>query len=202
MTDKDATPEESEDLSRQTALFFIDRAKETLARATPAQVGRPYVSREECPSCGTTDARILRVGTQNTVRCADCGRHLYNASKVETGELARAVQTVRKGIKPNQQARIFDRDGGRCIFCRQDDEPLTIGHLLSVEDGVALGATTAELNDDSNLAAMCEACNLGLNSRSISPRTYAIVMWRLLQAEQRRSARNVPLEKPAPQTRN
>ena len=49
--------------------------------------------------------------------------------------------------------------------------------------GLALGASAALLNDDANLAAMCEACNLGLSGRSVSPRTYGAIMYRLVQAE-------------------
>lgn len=56
---------------------------------------------------------------------------------------------------------------------------------MSIEDGARLGATEFELNSDSNLAAMCEACNLGLlhGPKSLTPRTYAVLMWRLVQAE-------------------
>lgn len=68
--------------------------------------------------------------------------------------------------------------------CGSTDE-LTIGHWLSIEDGAELGATRVELNDDANLGAMCEACNLGLphGPNSVSPRTYAVIMYRLVQAE-------------------
>jgi hypothetical protein len=61
--------------------------------------------------------------------------------------------------------------------------------LLAIEDGLDLGATVTELNSDANLAAMCEACNLGLphGPGSVNPRTYAIIMWRLVQAELRRT---------------
>jgi 5-methylcytosine-specific restriction endonuclease McrA len=146
--------------------------------------GKPYTARHPCLKCGTTEARLVKRGNQNTVRCARCNRLLYNAPKVETGERPRTVKTLRTGIKPSQQARILDRDAGRCVLCGSYDE-LTIGHLLSIEDGLRLGATAAELNSDANLAAMCEACNLGLphGPSSINPRTYAVIMWRLAQME-------------------
>ncbi len=54
-----------------------------------------------------------------------------------------------------QQARILDRDHGRCVLCGTHED-LTIGHLLSLEDGARLGAATVELYSDANLAAMCE----------------------------------------------
>lgn len=147
----------------------------------------PFTSRTPCPICHTTDAYIRKSGGQNVVRCRNCDRMLYNASKTETGERARTVKTLRQKIKPSQQARILDRDAGRCVLCGSTEE-LTIGHLLSLEDGCHLGATAHELNADANLAAMCEACNLGLphGPSSVNPRTYAVIMWRLVQAEIRR----------------
>lgn len=59
------------------------------------------------------------------------------------------------------------------MSCAEHDD-LTIAHLLSLEDGARLGATTVELYSDVNLAAMCEACNAGLRHgpKSISLRTY------------------------------
>jgi hypothetical protein len=65
-----------------------------------------------------------------------------------------------------------------------------MGHLLSVADGFALGALESELYDDANLAAMCEACNAGLGKRSMSPRTYRVILFRLIQAEIRRVGPN------------
>lgn len=75
---------------------------------------------------------------------------MYWAPGAETGRKPRTVSTLRKG-------------------------PLHIGHPLSVEDGVAVGADNTLLYDDANLAAMCETCNLGLRP-SVGPRTYAAIM--------------------------
>lgn len=74
---------------------------------------------------------------------------------------------------------------------------LTIGHLLAIEDGARLGATEIELYSDANLATMCEACNIGLRHgpRSLTPRTYAVIIWRLTQAELGRAP---PAPKPPP----
>jgi 5-methylcytosine-specific restriction endonuclease McrA len=84
----------------------------------------------------------------------------------------RSVETVRRGLKPSQQARILERDG-RCLLSGRtaDDVPLTVAHLISVKDGLDAGLTDAEINDDANLAAMCESCNLGLGGRSVAPTT-------------------------------
>lgn len=150
---------------------------------------RAHRARDPCPDCNTYQAQLLVVGNQATVRCDSCGRFLYNAPLTETGERKRSVRTLRKGVRPAQQARILNRDRGRCVLCGSTDD-LTIGHLLSVADGAALGATEHELNSDANLAAMCEGCNLGLlhAEGSVTPRTYAVLIWRLVQAELRRKA--------------
>jgi hypothetical protein len=44
---------------------------------------------------------------------------------------------------------------------------LHVGHLLSVEKGLAQGLTERELNHDENLAAMCEECNLSLGNEPV-----------------------------------
>lgn len=171
------------DLERQTALFHIAGARELLRRG-----GKPYPARA-CRWCTSTNGILLETNGQNTVYCGDCGKHSYNAPKTETGQRRRTVATVRAGIKPSQQARVFDRDQGRCVLCG-GTERLTIGHLLSVEEAYSLGEIGPELHDDANLAAMCEACNLGLGRHSVSPRTYAVIMHRLVKAEiARREAR-------------
>jgi 5-methylcytosine-specific restriction endonuclease McrA len=136
---------------------------------------RRHKATRPCPDCQVVDAVVIPRGGQNTVRCARCGKHTYNAPKTETGEKPRTVVTARRGVKPGQQARVFERDGGQCVFCRATRD-LTLGHLVSVNDGVALGLSEADLNSDANLAAMCEACNLGLGRRSVLPRTYLRIM--------------------------
>lgn len=202
--------DDTDRLNRQEGLPFDDavdrvaveeqsvRFKRTQARvALEGDNATPYVSNRPCPECGTTEAYLVVKASQNTVRCASCWTHIYNAPKTETGQKARTVKTLRKQIKPGQQARILDRDHGRCILCGTFDD-LQIGHLLSVKEGLRLGADEALLYDDANLAAMCEACNIGLNERSVSPRTFAVLMHRLVQAEQiRRLARSAPPLPPA-----
>lgn len=163
------------DLNRETARFHISRARELLRGG-----GEPYTSRP-CRFCDSTNGILLERNGQNSVYCGDCGKHNYNAPKTETGQRPRTVRTVRRVIKPSQQARIFDRDQGRCILCGVEDR-LTIGHLLSIDDAYKMGELGPELHDDANLAAMCEACNLGLGRHSISPRTYAVLMHRLVKA--------------------
>lgn len=191
--------EEREQLERDDALFHIGQIRQEHPFLKP----RPWPLRAPCRFCGCTEGTIRKVGGQNVVRCAECNKQLYNAPKTETDEKPRTVETVRARLKPSQQARILDRDNCRCVCCGRSDQPLTIGHLLSVDDGLRLGATAQELNDDANLAAMCEACNMGQGRRSVSPRTYAAIIWRLVQAEMAREMTDgqVPTvaEKEAPQ---
>jgi hypothetical protein len=151
-----------------------------------AKSPQPYRSRIPCPSCHTVEAYLVHKRGQATVRCARCHSFRYNAPHTETGAKPRTVTTLRRPIRPAQQARILDRDHGRCILCGTTEE-LTIGHLLSVEDAARLGVSTSVLYSDANLAAMCEGCNAGLRHgpKSINPRTYACVMWRLVQVETR-----------------
>lgn len=150
---------------------------------------RKHRARTPCPECGTADAVLLIRNRQATVRCARCDRFLYNAPRTETGDKPRTVKTLRRSIRPKQQARILDRDRGRCVLCGSKQD-LTIAHLLSIEDGVELGAAVHHLYDDANLAAMCEACNIGLHHgpKSVNPRTYIVILFLLVQVEMSRGA--------------
>lgn len=159
--------EEQDELRREEARWWISRMRGQLADA------KPYASTRTCPECDEVTPAVLIVrSNQNTVRCQVCGTHIYNAPKTETGERPRTMATVRQALKPGQQARVLERDGGRCLFCHRADVPLTVGHLVSVKDGADLGLSPRELADDFNLAAMCEACNAGLGGRSVLPATY------------------------------
>lgn len=59
------------------------------------------------------------------------------------------------------------RANGACEVCHSTDSPLTIGHLLSVKAAKEMGLSEDDYNSDENLAAMCEACNLGLGSEPV-----------------------------------
>ncbi len=174
---------ERQDLDKEEAHWWIARMRKQLGTITQ------YDSRQDCPDCGIKSAAVAPSNGQNVVRCAKCGRHLYNAPKTETGERPRTVSSLRHTIKPSQQSRILDRDHRTCLLCGRADVQLTIGHLLSVEEGVGVGASEGELYNDANLAAMCESCNLGLGRHSISPRTYAVIMLHLERAETLRGSK-------------
>ena len=136
-----------------------------------------FAMRAPCLDCGCSDGRIDRRGEQNCVFCSGCGRFAYNAPKTETGDAPRTVTRVHNGIRPKQRARLLLRAYGRCELCGGVG-PLHIGHLLSVEEGLALGLTELELNSDDNLATLCEECNLGLGSISVTPGLYVALLMR------------------------
>ena len=165
------------DLSAATATFHRERAYETLG-------WHSYHSQRPCPKCGSYDGQISDRKGQNVVRCRHCKTHIYNAPKTETGQKPRTIGTIRRGIKPGQQVRILERDGC-CVLCGSR-ERLTIGHGLSIKDAETLGEVGPYLDSDENLFAMCEACNAGLGGRSVLPKTYHLVVLRLIQAARHR----------------
>jgi hypothetical protein len=135
--------------------------------------------RQPCPrdGCTETQGRVTEANGQRVVRCAWCNRHCYNQPRDEAGLAPQKIKT-REPFKLGQRQRILERDGHACVSCHATDRPLHIGHLVSVHDGRRLGMDDAELNDDLNLAAMCDACNLGLGERSLPPR----LVWAAIRA--------------------
>lgn len=121
--------------------------------------------RAACRDCGSTDGTITTVGGQDTVRCATCGRHCYNAPRTETPRPRRSLRS-RPRIPPSQRQRILVRDKRTCIVCRRSDFPMDVGHIISVRDGRTHGLSDAELFHDENLAAMCAECNSGQGSET------------------------------------
>lgn len=90
----------------------------------------------------------------------------------------RSVATVHAGITARKRARVLLRATGRCELCGAqppDVASLHVGHLISVRDGLDRGLTEVELNDEENLCAMCEECNLGLG-REVVPLRLAVAM--------------------------
>lgn len=102
--------------------------------------------------------------------------HCYNAPRTETGRAVRSVTTVHKQIKPSLRAKILQRDNHRCVLCHSIGIPLHVGHIVSVEAGMATGLTDAEINDEENLIAQCEECNLGQGAQPIPLRTAIAIL--------------------------
>lgn len=123
-----------------------------------------------CPHCGSKDGRLKTVGGQDTVRCAACDRLLYNAPKTETGREVRTAKTTHDALRDGKRRRVLERGNFACELCGRrptPEHPLHVGHLLSVRDGMAEGLTEHELNDEENLAAMCDECNLEISAESL-----------------------------------
>jgi 5-methylcytosine-specific restriction endonuclease McrA len=133
------------------------------------------VMRSPCSGCGCLDGTIATKGGQDVVRCADCDRFCYNAPRTETGREPRSLRT-RPTIRPRQRARILLRDNSTCVLCHRHGVPLDVGHMISVDDGHALGLSDAELGSDENLAAMCASCNSGLGSETLPLRIVVAVL--------------------------
>lgn len=126
-----------------------------------------HALRAPCSACGSTNGKIIERGSQDCVYCRDCERYQYNAPRAETGKPVRHVKT-RETISPAQRARILMvRANGRCEICGTDKRELHVAHLLSLDAGLEQGLTESELNDDENLCAMCDACNLGLGKNPV-----------------------------------
>lgn len=143
--------------------------------------------RKHCLNCGNESGRIETKNGQDCVYCSGCGRFQYNAPKTETGRAPRTVQTVHEAIKPKQRARILLRSNGRCELCGKR-ESLHVGHMLSVKSGMAWGMTEDQLNDDENLVALCDECNLGIGSE---PMPLRFVMRVLLERLRFKAASHV-----------
>lgn len=145
--------------------------------------------RAPCKFCGGADGILRTVSGQDTVRCFDCGKHLYNAPKTETGRASRTIKGTHRALSASVKARVIVRAGKRCELCNATDAVLHAGHMLSVKDAMGsvlaerLALTDAEINSDENLAAMCEDCNGGLGSETIPLRlAFAILKARTKHA--------------------
>lgn len=146
-----------------------------------------FTMRQPCVGCSGLTGRLLERNGQDTVRCLGCDRFQYNAPRTETGREQRSVTTIHEAIKPKQRARIILRDGGRCILCGRTGN-LHVGHLISVDAGLNFGLTDTEINDDENLVAQCEECNLGIGAEPMPLRVAIVVLrarisWRKAQRE-------------------
>jgi 5-methylcytosine-specific restriction endonuclease McrA len=135
-----------------------------------------FTMREPCKRCGAITGRILEKNGQDTVRCLGCNAYCYCAPRTETGREQRSVSTIHNGVKPKLRARILERDGYRCVLCKAEDVRLHVGHVVSVDAGFATGLTDAEINDEENLIAQCEECNLGQGAQPIPLRVAIAIL--------------------------
>lgn len=140
----------------------------------PAGESTPITLRKPC-ACGSTSGHIRPKSGQDVAYC-NCGKWAgYNVPRDESGKERRTLRS-RPNIEPSRRVRILTRDAHRCIYCGRgpsDGVILTVGHLISVAEGEALGLTDKQLFHDDNLAAMCEEDNSGLGRNSVPARIIA-----------------------------
>jgi hypothetical protein len=134
--------------------------------------------------CDGRTGEVRTRGQQDCVFCTTCGSFLYNAPRVETGKETRTVTTIHNGIKPKQRARILMRANGACELCHGSDVPLHVGHMVGVLHGFANGLTEEIINDDENLCAMCEECNLGVGKDPVPLRLMVALLIARAKREQ------------------
>ena len=129
---------------------------------------RDFAMRSPCPRCNGQSGYVVDKNGQDTVRCNTCDSFCYNAPRTETGREARTATTVHNGVRPKLRSKILERDGHRCVLCHTTEQTLHAGHVVSVGAGIVAGLSDAEINDEENLIAMCEECNLGQGEQPIS----------------------------------
>lgn len=135
-----------------------------------------YPMRAPGCKCGSLIGRIAETNGQDVVRCIACDAYCYNAPRTQTGRAVRSVTTVHKGVKPKLRAKILERDGHRCVLCHAIDRPLHVGHVVSVKAGLVTGLTDDQINDEENLIAQCEECNLGQGEQPIPLRVAIAIL--------------------------
>jgi hypothetical protein len=128
-----------------------------------------------CTACGSKQGFITAVGTQNVLRCNGCERHLYNPSRVETGDKPRTLATTHEAIKPAKRLKIIERASGRCETCGSRSL-LQVGHVVSVADGHKLGMADSVINSDENLICQCAECNSGQGRGTMPLRMYVAIL--------------------------
>ena len=124
--------------------------------------------RQECVRCGCEEGYIVTRGGQDCVHCEVCRKWQYNAPRTETGRAVRTIARTHSAVTVKVRAKVLLRAKGQCELCGADGVGgLHVGHLVSVKDGHAKCWLDVQINHQSNLCAMCPACNLGLGQSSV-----------------------------------
>lgn len=138
-------------------------------------------TRSACPLCYGRTAYITETGAQDVVRCIQCDAFLYNAPRHETGKAVRPVSDGRSTIKPAVRWRVLERFNHSCVGCGATDVILHIDHIIPLAAAAEYDFIDLELlEDEVNLTALCEVCNLGKSDSFPSIR----LMYRCLQVHQ------------------
>jgi hypothetical protein len=118
--------------------------------------------RNICDSCGTCEGKIFHIEEENFSLCPEClmmvQREIIKGIPAtdqgikleEVFEEDERVIVTRKRITEEEREFIFNRDGRKCVFCKNKDG-LQIDHIIPFSKG-----GTTEFN---NLQTLCFLCN-------------------------------------------
>jgi len=138
----------------------------------PFAPGTPHTippERRPC-ACGSRAVHWKMSNGQRIARCDQCGNpNVYCVPNHEVGEGPKPLRRIAPDtVDASQKIRILLRDRGRCALCRTSEEPLHIGHLVSLAEGKRYtDKVHSALRSDANLVVMCDACNLDLGKQSV-----------------------------------
>ena len=103
--------------------------------------------------CGT----VHEAGPFPPTDCEECRHHRSQAQappgwrRVGTAPRSQPRRKRRRPISPAKRARVYRRDGHRCVACGAGED-LTLDHRVPIARGGG--------DHDSNLQTMCATCNL------------------------------------------
>lgn len=125
-----------------------------------------FPMRQECQKCGSSEGYIVTRSGQDCVHCQVCNKWQYNAPRTETGRKVRTIKTSHAGITAKVRTKVILRAGARCELCGATGD-LEVGHITSVNSAYALNWLDVQINHQSNLCALCPACNSGIGAETI-----------------------------------
>lgn len=94
---------------------------------------------------------------QPVLRCPICRRE----NRRLRAEERRSNNKRRKRISKGKRARVFDRDGGKCLRCGSARN-LTLDHVVALSRGGT--------NSDGNLQTLCGPCNRAKKGKTVDYR--------------------------------
>ena len=141
-----------------------------------------YRMRKPCTQCGCVDGYISERNGQACVFCDGCGRYQYNAPKHERGLAPKPLRV--DGVSLSARYRVMEAASFRCELCGAsgDTETLHIGHLVSVKEASTHGIPSEWVDDEDNLACLCDRCNLGMGKNSMPLHTLLVFLMRRAMA--------------------
>ncbi len=138
-----------------------------------------YMGKCKYPECDGTEGTIETKSNQDCLTCNTCNRFQRNVSKVDSGRKPRTVKTTHDAIKTSVKNLVLHRCNGFCELCGKGPPfaILQVSHIISVEYGHDHGLTDDQINDQENLIALCDECNLGGGKECLPLRFALRVVW-------------------------